>query len=305
MSSATFPEVNAGVIHVINSITGSAMKIPTANLKPGGGYLDAKAGYFGIAPPAMDFAALSVTSSPDSGQAVSIFCNGLNEFNGITNLKGDLNVIGLLKVTGGSLNVSTPVTTITSATTTITGKITLAGAKADISSASLMISGAKVDIASPALTIAGTNWLQHVAQVAVNTAKKPFDITHPSKKGWRLRYVCLEGPTADVYVRGNLKDQNVIELPDYWKDLVHEESITVSLTPVGHHQELYVKTIESGNRVIIANQAGAAVNCDYIVYGERKDTSENISEYEGKTAKDYPGDNNEYASTISLSSIWS
>ena len=81
MSSASFPEVNAGVIHVINSITGSAMKIPTANLKPGGGYLDAKAGYFGIAPPAMDFAALSVTSSPDSGQAVSIFCNGLPPIN--------------------------------------------------------------------------------------------------------------------------------------------------------------------------------------------------------------------------------
>ena len=84
MSGGSIPELSSGVIHCINSFTGSAMIIPTANLKPGGGYLDAQAGYFGMAPPAMDFAALSVTSNPAAGQATSIFCTGNNEFIGIT-----------------------------------------------------------------------------------------------------------------------------------------------------------------------------------------------------------------------------
>ena len=40
---------------------------------------------------------------------------------------------------------------------------------------------------------------------------KAFDIEHPTKgKGWRLRYVCLEGPEAGVYFRGRLKNEKVI-----------------------------------------------------------------------------------------------
>ena len=41
---------------------------------------------------------------------------------------------------------------------------------------------------------------------------KPFDIEHPTKgKGWRLRYVCLEGPEAGVYFRGRIKNEKVIK----------------------------------------------------------------------------------------------
>ena len=34
---------------------------------------------------------------------------------------------------------------------------------------------------------------------------KPFDIKHPSKEGWRLRYACIEGPEVAVYHRGRLR----------------------------------------------------------------------------------------------------
>ena len=61
-------------------------------------------------------------------------------------------------------------------------------------------------------------------KVADGLPPKSFDIEHPTKgKGWRLRYVCLEGPEAAVYYRGRLKESNVIELPYYWKDLVHAD----------------------------------------------------------------------------------
>ncbi len=125
-------------------------------------------------------------------------------------------------------------------------------------------------------------------------SKKSFDIPHPSKENHRLRYICLEGPSAEVYLRGKLVGENVITLPDYWKDLVDVETIGVNLTPIGHWQELFVEKIEWGSRIIVKNNSGAAINCDFVVYAERKDTSKNIPEYEGLTPADYPGDNKEY-----------
>ena len=64
---------------------------------------------------------------------------------------------------------------------------------------------------------------------------------------------------------------------------------------IQNYQELFVKKVESDYRIIIGNQAGSAVNCDYVVFGERKDTGKNIPEYEGQTPKDYPGDNDQYS----------
>ena len=123
--------------------------------------------------------------------------------------------------------------------------------------------------------------------------KKDFDIPHPTKEGWRLRHVCIEGPSADVYVRGKLKDSNVIELPEYWRKLVDPETITVNLTSIGAYQELYVDEIEWGTRITIKTNSGSSINCYYTVYGERVDTDKNIPEYEG-TYDDYPGDNKQY-----------
>tara|TARA_A100001201_G_scaffold2589_4_gene6587 strand:+ start:10596 stop:11609 length:1014 start_codon:yes stop_codon:yes gene_type:complete len=125
--------------------------------------------------------------------------------------------------------------------------------------------------------------------------KKDFDIKHPTKEGHRLRYVSLEGPTADVYVRGKLEDSNVIELPDYWRGLVDSETITVNLTPIGCFQELFVEKIEWGSKIIVKNNAGGPIKCHYIVHGERGDCEKNIAEYEGLSINDYPGDNSQYS----------
>ena len=62
---------------------------------------------------------------------------------------------------------------------------------------------------------------------------KPFDLVHPTKgQGHRLRYACIEGPEVGVYYRGRLKNDTEIVLPNYWKDLVHTDSITVQLQPI-------------------------------------------------------------------------
>ena len=125
-------------------------------------------------------------------------------------------------------------------------------------------------------------------------SKKGFDIPHPTKKDHRLRYICVEGPSAEVYLRGKLKNKNIIELPEYWRNLVDPETIGVTLTPIGHYQELFIDKIEWGTKITIKNNSNSDINCNYIVFAERKDTTKNVSEYKGLTPNDYPGDNSEY-----------
>ena len=119
---------------------------------------------------------------------------------------------------------------------------------------------------------------------------KKFDISHPTKEGYRLSHVCLEGPTSDVYFRGRLKGSNMIELPEYWKGLVDSETITVNLTPRGRPDlSLHVKQITE-DKIILSSDNLIDVDCFYHVYGERKDIEKNIPEYEGDSPSDYPGD---------------
>jgi hypothetical protein len=107
---------------------------------------------------------------------------------------------------------------------------------------------------------------------------KSFVIDHPTKKGMKLRYGSLEGPETGVYVRGRLKG-NTIDLPDYWTGLVDEDSITVTLTPVGKHQKLFIESIEN-NQVTVGNDNWLGnIDCFYIVWGERKDIDKLIVEY--------------------------
>ena len=125
-------------------------------------------------------------------------------------------------------------------------------------------------------------------------SKKSFDIPHPTKDNHRLRYVCLEGPSAEVYFRGKLKGSNIIHLPDYWKSLVDPDSITVQLTPIGCSQNLFYEEVEWCETIKVVNADCGPVWCSYTVFAERKDTSKNIPEYHGLTPADYPGDNNNY-----------
>ena len=119
---------------------------------------------------------------------------------------------------------------------------------------------------------------------------KPFDIKHPSKEGWRLRYACIEGPEVGVYCRGRVRGEKIIKLPDYWKDLVDVESISVQLQPIGAHQDVIVKRWDK-QFIYLQAQGGMPVNCFYHVYAARKDVNPLYVEYEGESWKDYPDPN--------------
>jgi hypothetical protein len=206
-----------------------------------------------------------------------------------------------------SINILSPVTSGTGilnwfGVKTLTGAESLTGAKAQAGKEAR--SGAKVDNGSRFINgyLNVSKYVvasQYFGDISQCSGKKDFDIPHPTKDGWRLRHVCIEGPTADVYVRGKLKDSNVIHLPDYWLGLVDPETITINITPVGTYQELFVEKIEWGSKVTIKNNAGSSINCHYTISGERIDVEKNIPEYEG-TYEDYPGDNSEYMNTVRI-----
>jgi hypothetical protein len=110
----------------------------------------------------------------------------------------------------------------------------------------------------------------------ITANSKSFDISHPTKEGWRLRYGVLEGPEHGVYFRGQTTN-NVIELPDYWTGLVHQEGLSVQLTPIGGPCVHWVQKIED-NKVYIDCQDGKP-NCYFTVFAERKDVPRVLLEY--------------------------
>ena len=123
------------------------------------------------------------------------------------------------------------------------------------------------------------------------SAKKDFDIPHPTKEGWRLTHACVEGPEAAVYTRGRVTNKKEILLPTYWKELVDWTTITVNLTPIGAHQDVIVKRFDE-EKIYLQSNGGIPIDCFYHIYAERQDTERLIPEYEG-TIEDYPGDNSQ------------
>ena len=120
------------------------------------------------------------------------------------------------------------------------------------------------------------------------TVNKLFDIPHPTKENKRLVHACLEGPENGVYVRGRLTGKNVIDLPDYWKGLIDQESITVNLTQIGSSQDLMVDRIEWGSRIVIRSGSASNIDCYYTVNATRKDIAPLEVEPDVVEGKSYP-----------------
>jgi hypothetical protein len=121
-------------------------------------------------------------------------------------------------------------------------------------------------------------WTNSATTLTINgtleATSKSFSIPHPTKEGKKLVYGSLEGPENGVYHRGKLQNEDMIVLPEYWYKLVDKDSVTVQLTPIGKHQNLFVKEVFE-DKVIVGIEGGLftnkTINCYYVVYGERKD----------------------------------
>ena len=104
--------------------------------------------------------------------------------------------------------------------------------------------------------------------VTLNAQEKSFSIPHQGLPGKKLVYGVVEGPEHSVYVRGK-STERVIELPEEWEWLVDKDSITVSLTPIGEPNAIYVEEI-ADNKIYVNSNAGT-FKYFYHVYATRKD----------------------------------
>ena len=213
---------------------------------------------------------------------------------GIANHYGIYNRFAISNVTGLTAKIGMTLRAALSATTGINIKSAL-NAGASVNVFKTIICDTVCTSSTFVGNITTTVGINPTTAAAIAT-KKSFDIPHPTKENHRLRHICLEGPSAEVYVRGKSKS-NVIALPEYWRGLVDPESITVSLTSVGQDQNLYVKNIDD-NLVYIGGgitiQGQKHFDFHYTIFAERRDVEKNIPEYQGLTHLDYPGDNSQY-----------
>lgn len=283
----------SATLDTINNLFGTALEFPECFRKPGSASLFSSV--HGTAPDGGLMPA-SLSTNPSLLNPISFHATGIQDSLGKWAHAGAMTVTGEMIVLGTELRTAVTTNSLKGTSNSLNAakdNTIVAGGKNVITAADgiTLATGGTLILTGSTITIGGLEWK---AKTTFWDSKKPFDILHPTKEGHRLRYVCLEGPAAEVYVRGTLKNSNIIELPEYWKGLVDEETIGVTLTPIGTYQELFWEKVEWGTKIVVKNNAGASINCHYVIFGERKDTSKNITEYQGLTPMDYPGDNREY-----------
>lgn len=281
--------LDIGTVDIFNPFLGSSLDIPKGFWKPGSASIYntymGKTSILGYG-----VASVSIGMNPDSPFALYGSPGNINFFNGnITIHMGQFVNIGSFFAVGKDHGVVVgDSTNISLLGVNLSKTLLLAGSEVGLVGKNVFIGGAEI-------FINGIPWNSYVVpKLAV--AGKGFDIPHPTKPDThRLRYICLEGPEVGTYLRGKLKDSNVIELPEYWTEsFIDTESITVNLTPVGSFQELFVKEIV-GTKIIVGNNSGNQINCNYTVFAERKLNDKLQVEYEGQSPADYPGDNSQYS----------
>jgi hypothetical protein len=227
-----------GVVSATGNVNTSAGVSATGNVRGGN-----------ILTPGLISATGAITGAAISGTTIS----GSGNVTGANIVTGGLitatgNVTGANITTTGIANVATlEVTTLanvkatTAATSTTTGAIRTAGG----------------------IGVAGN---AHIGGALVATTKS-FAIQHPDKQDKILFHGCLEGPEHAVYTRGRCTT-DTIDLPDYWKNLVDSDSITVHLTPVNYCDSVKVVAVTESQ---IKVRGKPTVDCFYIIHARRKD----------------------------------
>ena len=196
---------------------------------------------------------LALSETPTNADAISVYVNGVYQRAGAG---GSNNY----SVTGSNLTFTSALASTDqidvhhhSFRPTITKVADNSVGDAQLASGTLTTSGVSVD---------GT----------LTATRKSFLIPHPTDEDKQLQYASLEGPENGVYIRGKLKGDNIIELPHYWTELIDKDSISVSLTPIGNFQYLYVRDISTKQIMVgINDKPTRRIYCHYVVYAERKD----------------------------------
>lgn len=108
---------------------------------------------------------------------------------------------------------------------------------------------------------------------------KSFDIAYPNNPGMRIHHGSLEGPEHGVYLRGRVECNSYafVNFPQYWIDLVDQDSITIHITRMAptYYNMSNVQADREGTVEHYPSTNGFSVYSStpfyYVVYGTRKD----------------------------------
>ena len=258
------PAASGAVITAVSGYFESRVDSADSNISTNSSSITANSGYFEsrVDTNAADIATVSGLTSGGSQNLFSTISVA-----GQSDVEADATTDTLTLVAGSNMTITT---NAASDTITFTSS---GGGGGGGGAVSAVTSGVDNRVA----TFSGTDTLngeQNLtfdgSTLAVNGAftatTKSFLIDHPTKEGMKLQYASLEGPENGIYIRGT-SGSNIITLPDYWSTLVDQSTVTVTLTPIGFYQALYIK--EKGKNYI--KVGGSKGSYDYVVYGERKD----------------------------------
>ncbi len=106
------------------------------------------------------------------------------------------------------------------------------------------------------------------------SGSKMFVSPHPADASKEIRYVALEGPTADMYFRGTARLVDGvyrIAVPEHFRLLAREGSYATTLTAVGSRGQLWVES-EGPDEIVVRGATNSAFH--FVVYAERDALSE-------------------------------
>ena len=231
---------------------------------------------------------------PGLALPLSLWVDGITQLNGIVNVYGNINQYALKTAFGAHIANSLG----------LKNGVDLKNAL-DLKNSVTVSNGvtvASAPVTAPVFTggdISATTGINPPTLAAIAKAKA-FDIPHETKLGKRIRHICVEGPEAGIYIRGRLKNGNVIKLPEYWDGLVDYDSITVQLQPIGdRHFHLNVSDIDK-EKIVVKEADDKPFECFYHVWVARWINPKNHDEelhvvYDGESPKDYPGNSESFS----------
>ena len=136
----------------------------------------------------------------------------------------------------------------------------------------------------------GTTTPEYKLQVngSFGATTKSFRIDHPSRPNYTLEYGSLESPYHGVRLTGRgvvIKGSGVVSLPDYLKDLIHDdENINIQITNIKHGKTIYVDEIDLNNDqfTVRVDRAKTLGNLEFFwtLTGVRKDVEDLVVERE-------------------------
>jgi Ni,Fe-hydrogenase III small subunit len=72
-----------------------------------------------------------------------------------------------------------------------------------------------------------------------------------------------------LVARGKVFNETTIKLPEEWEETVNPKTITVSLTPCGMSQDIFVKTVDV-KEVRLFTFSKLPIECYYHIFAETK-----------------------------------